>query len=103
MQLHSVFTSDLVIVMDKAPLDSGPQESNTESYSRSLHASSTLDNFCREHFYKVSVVMKNFCYKNLMLFGRISNSTMEEILSTIHCEFYGSHLCTHAQITIPLV
>ena len=37
MQFRRVFASDLVIVMDKPPLESGPREGNTESYSRSLH------------------------------------------------------------------
>ena len=33
-----IHASDLVIVMDKPPLDSSPQDGNTESYSRSIHA-----------------------------------------------------------------
>ena len=55
MQICCVFTSDLVIVMDKPPLESGPQEGNTENYSRSLHLS-----FC---------CYKNFYYENLALYG----------------------------------
>ena len=39
------FTLNLVIVMD-TPLDSSTQEGNTESYSRSLHESPILENFC---------------------------------------------------------
>ena len=62
-----------VIVMDKPLLDSNPQEGNTESYSRSLRASSTLENFRREYFHKFSVVMKItkiFSYENLALYGK---------------------------------
>ena len=61
-----------MIVMDKPLLDSTPQEGNTESYSRSLRASSTLENFRREYFRKFSVItkiMKIFSYKNLAPYG----------------------------------
>ena len=49
---------DLVIVMDKPPLESDPREGNTESYSRSLHHLLTLEKFRRENFRKVSIVTK---------------------------------------------
>ena len=71
MQLCSVFKSDLEIVMDKSPLDRGPWENNTVSYSRSLHASSTMEIFLRENFCKVSVatkITKIFYYENLALY-----------------------------------
>ena len=60
--------SDLVIVMDKPPLESGPREGNTESYSRSFHYLQPR----REKFCKVSVVTKItkfFYYENLALYG----------------------------------
>ena len=44
--------------MDKPLLDSSPQEGNTESYSRSLCASSTLENFRREYFRKFQLLRK---------------------------------------------
>ena len=49
-----------------------PQEGNTENYFRSLHASSSLENFRRENFRKVSVVtkiMKILYYENLEPYG----------------------------------
>ena len=61
-----------MIVMDKPLLDSSPQEGNTGSYSKSLRASSTLENFHREYFCKISVVtkiIKIFNYENLALYG----------------------------------
>ena len=65
MQLCSLFASDSAsdLCNCKPLFDSSPQEGNTENYSRSLYASSTLENFRRENFHKVSVVtkiMKNF-------------------------------------------
>ena len=59
-----------MIVMNKPLLDSSPQEGNTESYSRSLRASSTLENFRRKYFRKFSVIMKItkiFSHENLAL------------------------------------
>ena len=63
-----------MIVMDKPLLDSSPQEGNSGSYSRSLRVSSTLENFRREYFCKISVVTKitkNFSYKILVLYDII--------------------------------
>ena len=72
------FARTFVIVMDKLLLDSSPQEGNIESYSRSLRASSTLENFCREYFRKFSVklITKIFSYENLALYGIIINTDM---------------------------
>ena len=53
MQICCVFTSDLVIVMDKPPLESGPQEDNTVFTLVSV----------------VTKVMKIFYYENLALYG----------------------------------
>ena len=60
MQHRSLFGSNSAsdLCNCKPLLDSSPREGNTEGYSRSLHASLTLENFRRENFRKVSVVTK---------------------------------------------
>ena len=65
-----------MIVMDKPSdkplLDSNPQEGNTESYSRSIRVSSTLENFHKEYFRKFSVDRyENYENFQLRKFGAI--------------------------------
>ena len=57
-QLRCVFASDLVIVMDKPPLESGPWEGNTESYSRSLHHLQPRKIFVGKNFVKFLLLRK---------------------------------------------
>ena len=50
--------SDLVIVMDKPPIESGPREGNTESYSRSLHYLQPWKIFIGKNFVKFLLLRK---------------------------------------------
>ena len=91
------FARTFVIVMDKPLLDSSPQEGNTESYSTSLRASSTLEISVGNIFvnfqllrklrkFSATKITKIFSYENLVLYGIIkgpsdkANHTCENML-----------------------
>ena len=73
MQLHGVFASDPVIVMDKTPLDSAVQEKVMQRVTLEVFMDLQSWKFLHEkNFYNISVVMrimKIFCYRNLVLYG----------------------------------
>ena len=88
MQLRCVFTSNLVIVMDKPPFESGPREGNTESYSKSLH-----------HLQPWIIFVEKIFVKFLLLRKLRKCSTMKIWCYTVSDSFYGS-LAYHLQISV---
>ena len=99
MQFLCVFTSDLVIVMDKPLLESGPRECNTESYSRSLHHLQPWKIFVGKIFVKFLLLQKlrNFSTTKIWCY------TVDSIFSREYAIYMASHAALNEHTYMKLI